>query len=246
MPEQIRISAKNLGALAFGDLCLRCAWLMLRLCYKLPFQIFPGIFSSIDAATKRVVHGFFDVHGRLPDWLAELGPVVGYCEPPHYSKFNTVIDRHNVLLTGTPDGVFVRPDASHIIVDYKTAKFTGTQDSLFPMYEAQLNAYALLGEQCGFNPVAGLALVYMEPVTDEPSDAASHCNELGFEMGFSAHVLRVRLKPDLIDPLLARVREIHDMPTSPPGRPGCKDCQLVDRLVSLAQAPRPGRVAPGD
>ena len=138
---------------------------------------------------NRVVHGYFDANGRLPGWLAELGPVVGYREPPHHSKFNTVIEKHNVLLTGTPDGVFVRPDGSHIIVDYKTAKFTGTQDSLFPMYEAQLNAYALLGERSGFNPVAGLALIYMEPVSDEPIDAAGRCNELGFEIDFRQRVL---------------------------------------------------------
>ena len=58
-------------------------------------------------------------------------------------------------------------DGSHLIVDYKTAKFTAHQDELFPMYEVQLNAYAVIGEQKGIAPVSGLALVYTEPVTDD-------------------------------------------------------------------------------
>ena len=40
------------------------------------------------------------------------------------------------------------------------------------MYEVQLNAYAVIGEQKGFAPVSGLALVYTEPVTD---DVTSRC-----------------------------------------------------------------------
>jgi hypothetical protein len=243
MPEQIRISAKNLGALALPAHCPRCAWLTLRLRHKAPFQIFPGIFSSIDSYTKRVVHSRFDEHGGRPRWLTELGDIVGYGEPPHWSHFNLHDRAHNVLLTGMPDALLIRADGSFVIGDYKTAKYTGTQDELLPMYEVQLNAYALIAERRGFHPVSGLALIYMEPMTD-PADARGRYRDYGFEMGFSAHVLSVQLAPDLINPLLARVREIHDMPTSPPGRPGCKDCQLVDRLVSLACEPLPDGVAP--
>jgi hypothetical protein len=104
----IRISAKNLGALALPDACQRCAWLRLKLNHHLPFQIFPGIFSSIDSFTKNVVHAWFDHHGRAPSWLAELGPIKGYRHPPHYSKFNMVVEEYKILLTGSPDGVFVR------------------------------------------------------------------------------------------------------------------------------------------
>jgi len=45
---KLRISAKNLGELALSDFCPRCFWLKLH-AKRLPFQIFPGIFSSIDA-----------------------------------------------------------------------------------------------------------------------------------------------------------------------------------------------------
>ena len=139
MAKPHRISGKDLGALALPDACPRCFWIRRRAGGKLPFQIFPGIFSSIDAYTKRAVHGWFDVHGCAPPWLSELGELSGYVNPPSSSKFQLLDPGTNILLTGIADGILVRPDGSHVIVDYKTAKFTGNQEALFPMYETQLN-----------------------------------------------------------------------------------------------------------
>jgi hypothetical protein len=45
---QIRISGKDLGALALPDFCPRCFWIRRHAPQGLPFQVFPGIFSSID------------------------------------------------------------------------------------------------------------------------------------------------------------------------------------------------------
>ncbi len=50
----------------------------------IPYQIFPGIFSSIDAYGKRLVHGWFDRHQSAPPWLSDLGNIKGYRNPPHY------------------------------------------------------------------------------------------------------------------------------------------------------------------
>ena len=201
--------------------------------HRLPFQIFPGIFSSIDAYTKRVVHAYFDEHDGPPSWLSDLGLIVGYREPPHFSQFNYVDAEHNILLTGMPDGILVRADRSYIIIDYKTAKFTATQDKLFPMYEVQLNAYAAIGEHCGFDPVTGLVLLYMEPMTNVRAGLDQQCRDYGFDMGFSAHVLSIDLNPDALDPLLAQTRELFQLPGPPPSRPDCKDCDLTERLIAL-------------
>lgn len=54
---EFRISVKNLGELALAEFCPRCFRLRLHT-RQLPFQIIPGIFSSIDACTKRVVHAW--------------------------------------------------------------------------------------------------------------------------------------------------------------------------------------------
>lgn len=232
MSSVIRISAKNLGALALPDCCLRCFWLRLRMRHRLPFQSFPGIFSALDVFTKRVVHSYFDQHGRLPDWLADLGDITGYHEPPHYSKFNMVDDEFNILITGTADGIFDRADSTFLIADYKTARFTDKQDALLPLYEVQLNSYAMIGEHCGFSPVSGLALIYMEPMT-ESGAAARQSRPFGFEMGFSAHVLDVEVNPSLVKPLLAKTREVWEDPVSPPSRPSCTDCRLIQEMNEI-------------
>lgn len=234
MSDQIRIPAKTLGEIALPDFCPRCFWRK-RHVSKLPYQIFPGIFSSIDSYTKRVVHGWFDNYGSAPPWLQGLGDLAGYKNAPHYSKFNIMDCKTNIMLTGSPDDIFLRRDNSHIIADYKTAKYTGTQDALFPMYEAQLNAYAFISEQRGPKPISGLALVYMEPVTDD--DAAKDDGNLrgnGFAMGFSANVHTINLDIGIIPLLLREARRIYDLNAAPLGRSDCRDCPLVDELATLA------------
>jgi len=243
MRSRISISAKRLGEVALPSFCERCFWLRHRLGNKLPYQIFPGIFSSIDSYTRKVVHRWFDQHGTPPPWLAGLGAIGGYREPPHYSKFNHVEERLGIQIRGSPDAIFIRRDGSHLIADYNTARFTDKQDQLFPMYEAQLNAYALIGERRGLAPVSELALIYMEPFTDEEA-AASRRNrrENGFAMEFSAHVLSVTIDPKRLRDLLVRVREICDRAKPPPSRSNCGDCRLVEQLVAIGGRARPNLV----
>jgi hypothetical protein len=62
-----------------------------------PFQIFPGIFSSIDSYTKNIVDGWFDTHGWCPSWLSKLGDIKGYVNPPHDSKFRIVDPESDIL-----------------------------------------------------------------------------------------------------------------------------------------------------
>ena len=234
MPKPIRISAENLGAVAMPGFCPRCFWIQMH-AEGLPYQIFPGIFSSIDAYGKRLVHGWFDRHQSAPPWLAGLGDIKGYRSPPHHTKFSIVDRETGIVLRGTPDGILVMRNDSHVIIDYKTAKFTAHQDELFPMYEAQLNAYAVIGEQCGFSPVSALALVYTEPVTDDAAAAKDgNLTDGGFMMEFSTHILPVDLMPKTISKLLAKVREIYDRKRPPKSREGCKDCFLLKNPAEVA------------
>ncbi len=235
MVERAQLSAKTLGGLAMPDFCARCFWIQRRV-KQLPYQIFPGIFNSIDAYGKKIVHGWFDRHGSPPPWLAELGDIRAYEAPPHYSQFQTLDNETTILLTGSPDGVLIRNDGSRFIVDYKTAKFTQFQDALFPMYEAQLNAYAHIGERFWGQPVSALALIYTEPVTE---DAAayddSNVSAEGFHLPFSAKILFVERKPDLVPELLRRARKILDLGTPPPLQVGCDNCLYLDQLLSTAR-----------
>ncbi len=235
MTDPFRISAKALGEVALPAFCPRCFWLKTHV--KLPYQIFPGIFSSIDAYTKRAVHSWFDSKGSAPAWLSGLGDVVGYAPAPHYSKFNILDSETNTLFTGAPDDILVLRDGSHVIVVYKTAKYTGAQDLLFPLCETQLNGYALISEQRGPQPVSALALIYMEPVTyQEAAQADENHRGDGFAMGFAANIHAVDLNPGMVRPLITQARAIYDAKTPPARRAGCNDCQLVDELIAAAQS----------
>ena len=234
MLNPLRISAKTLGELAMPDFCPRCFWIRIR-AGKLPFQIFPGIFSSIDGYTKSVIHGFCDSHGCFPSWLSPLGELTGYKAPPHYSKFRIDDTTSGVTLWGTPDGVFTKKDKSHVIVDYKTAKYSGAQDGLMPMYEVQLNAYAMIGETSGLvKPVSDLALIYMEPVTTKDAAAdSSNRKDNGFAMGFSANIHKVNLNLGNIPLLLTKAREVYELQKPPAGSGLCKDCESLANLIDI-------------
>ena len=234
MSEPITISAKNLGALAMPGFCPRCFWIQMH-AGGIPYQIFPGIFSSIDAYNKRLVHGCFDCRQSAPPWLSLLGNIKGYSIPPHYSKFSILDPNTNIVLRGTPDGILVMHDNSYVVVDYKTAKFAPDQDELFPMYDVQLNAYAVIGEQTGLSPVSALALIYAEPITDDVA-ARKDSNQTasGFFMEFSTHIRSVDLAPQKIPPLLAKVREIYELSRAPLPPEGCVNCSLLQGLINLA------------
>ena len=234
---RLRISGKDLGALALPTFCPRCFWLGRKAPAGLPYQIFPGIFSSIDSYSKKVVHGWFDRKGAAPVWLTELGPITGYVDPPHHSKFRLVDEATNILLTGAADAIFKFSDGSHLIGDYKTSRFTKHQDALLPVYEVQLNAYALIAEAVGSAPVSAIALIYTEPRTEQ-ADAdrdASH-DDAGFSMGFAAKIKPLELNTAMLRPLLDRARAILDLDSSPKGRHGCKDCEKLDGLIEVLKA----------
>ncbi len=228
----IRISAKNLGKLSMPDCCPRCFWLQLQMGFRLPYQIFPGIFSSLDSYQKRCIHKFCEKHGRLPSWISRLGDLVRPVLVLHHTKFQYLDRKTNVLLTGTPDDIYSREDGSLFIVDFKTAKFMGNQDKLHPMYATQLNCYALINEKMGLGSVSGLALVYFEPET-ERIDVDERIRDAGFNLGFSAHTSMVDLNLGQIPLLLQRARGIFDLNTAPASAPGCKDCKLVEGMTKL-------------
>ena len=229
-----RISGKDLGKLAMPSFCPRCFWIGRKAPKGLPYQIFPGIFSSIDSYSKKVVHGWFDEHGAPPDWLAQLGPVTGYLDPPSHQTFRTVHEDTGILLTGAPDAVLTLADGSLIIVDYKTARFTPHQDRLMPIYKIQLNAYALIAEAIGMGRISGLTLLYTEPVTDELAAVApENARGDGFAMGFSANLHSIPLQPEIVTPLLREARALLDLAEAPLGRSGCKDCERLEGLMNL-------------
>ena len=230
----MRISAKDLGWLATEDFCPRCFWIE-RHAKGLPYQMgFPGIFSSIDAYTKNVVERFFQKNSRLPSWLKDVGDVKAIISIKP-SEFK--LTRGDITLTGIPDLIMQRHDGSYVIVDYKTAKYTGNQDKLMPIYQIQLNGYAYIAESVGYKPVKDLYLVYFEPPYKETYELITdgHTNGDGFEMPFKPKVHKIKKDSKEIDLLLDKANELYKSESIPKGLQGCKDCEKLNNLLTMVK-----------
>lgn len=236
----LTISATNLSELAQPGYCPRCFWVKQK-SRRLPYQSFPGIFSSIDRYVKRMARHHFDSAGVLPAWFPAVGEVEGMETVPNYRSFAVTDPKSGVTLRGEPDEVLRLKGATYHIVDYKTARLTANAQSMFPRYVAQLNAYAYIGSRHAFSPVSGLSLIYFEPDTDveaDPGLAARTVDE--FLLGFTPKLQVVDLKPDsFIEELLRLAREILEQDAPPAGNGGCKECQAVEELVEMTR-PLPG------
>jgi hypothetical protein len=232
--KEIRISAKQLGELALPYSCPRCFWIKLRVRNKLPYQIFPGIFSTIDSYNKKLTTFHFNRYGVLPGFFKQFN-ITGLPEKvPSFHHFQIHDTEHDVLLTGVPDEIIREPGDTFYIVDYKTARYTKGQDKLLPLYGVQLNAYAYIGERVGFQPVRGLGLLYFEPRTDiSEKTVSNYLSDDGFNMTFKGSFHPVVLDREIIPPLLERVRELYEVTQCPPGRTGCKDCESLDHLIGF-------------
>ena len=228
----LTISATELGSYAGFGFCARCAWIRMHV-KALPWQGFPGIFSSIDRYTKQVVTGHLQREGRLPSWIAEVGRAVEHIDPPHWSRFQAIDGATEVTLRGEADAIFRLADGSCAIVDYKTSRYNPDNRGRHRVYRAQLNAYAWIAHRLDFPPVSSLALVYMEPATgDDTINPPDAVNADGFALGFRPRVVEVELAPDrLIPPLLRRAARIHATPATPAARDGCRDCAALDGLL---------------
>lgn len=230
--KEYRISGKNLGALGKPDCCERCFWVKTHASNRIPFQIFPGIFSSIDSFTKKVIHSFIDKNGTGPEYLKGVGDVTGYINPPHNSKFRYRDPSSLITLSGDADGILKLADDTLAVVDYKTAKFTKNQDALLPIYKVQLNAYAIISEHLRLGKVSKLALIYMEPQTESDRELSKYSIEEGFYMDFKAYTMDVSINPEKVFELLKRARNLLDDPIPNP-HSSCKDCLKLTQLYDL-------------
>jgi hypothetical protein len=223
MPRQDQtkiISGKDLGQLALPSFCSRCFWLE-RHFGKAP-SIFPGIFSTLDSLTKRSVSRSFSERAKHPDWFPIRDKNIR--EILKIPRISIPISEYgNWTLTGDPDNVFKMEDSSYYIVDYKTARFTGRQDELLPMYEVQLNAYAFALERQGKKPISRLSLIYCEPGEDLDSD-----ND--FRLTFKTKLLDIEIKPEIIPELLLKARAILSR-TIPSAHAGCRGiCSWAEQI----------------
>ena len=232
--QQIRISAKNLGQLALSDCCPRCFYIKMKLNNKLPWQIFPGIFSTIDSYSKKITWQYFEKFKKVPPWFEPFGEFTNMLPVPGWSKFCIVDSQTGIMLTGVPDDIFIMADGRYFIIDYKTAKYTGNQDKLLGMYRVQLNGYALIFEKLGLGKVGGLGLCYYEPQGDAPTVSfGTVVRTDGFVIPFRAHLKEIGLDAEEVVRLLKVVREMVVQGVVPQGNGDCQDCRQLGEVLGL-------------
>ena len=177
---------------------------------------------------------YYEDHRKLVKWFTKAGLTGKPVKVPHYNEFYVLDTRTKTLLTGVPDEIIQLSDGSYAILDYKTAKYTGNQDELMPMYDVQLNAYAYIGERTGFKPVSRLLLIYYEPVTEmEKGEVDKIIDGKGFRMAFTGKPLDIPVNTRKIPALLKKVRKVIDLSRPPKGLDGCEDCEALNELVEL-------------
>lgn len=219
------IAAKQLASLALPNACPRCFWIKYHQ-KKLPWDHFPSVFQALDKAGKLAIEEWWK-SGSTPPWLWSLGEWTSVTKPPHWSKFFFV--HGNLKVRGIAD-LIVGRETGLLIGDLKTATWTEKQDELLPLYEIQLNAYAIAAESTGLGKVDALALVYCQPQAE-----GSHpdmLREFGYAVHFQAKVIEVERNDQKVFELCDRAFDIISKPIPDPAE-NCNDCRLVEELFTL-------------
>jgi CRISPR/Cas system-associated exonuclease Cas4 (RecB family) len=228
------IGVKDLGNLAKEDFCPRCFW------YERHFgpfpSIFPGVFNVIDRNLKNSVWLRWKKERKLPAWLKIdnverilTAESIGAVEERHRQKYLVAHHKKSgFILRGAPDLILELRDNTLHLIDFKTGRFKEEGDQFFPVYEAQLNGYALLATKI---PVSKLSLVYFNPTNEIPVEILTESN---FKLDFGPQIVPVELKSGLITNLLMKAKEILNLKTPPPPvQPDYKHtCFYIDRILA--------------
>ena len=195
----------------------------------------PGIFSSIDAYSKKAILAYFETNGHFPPWIAGRWAEARPLPTPHHSTFRMSDPETGVIVTGVPDLILGLPDDRLAILDLKTARYSKHQDFLLPMYQVQLVGYALIAEGLGLGTVEALGLVYGEPpANDDDTGLDALVDDKGFSMPFKTTAEPIELNRALIPPLLKRAKTLLEMENPPAPGEGCKECRLVEEMAKIS------------
>lgn len=230
------IGVKDLGNLTKEDFCPRCFW------YERHFgpfpSIFPGVFNVIDRNLKNSAWLRWKKERRLPAWLKIdnverilTADSIGKVEERYRQKYLVAHHKKSgFILRGVPDLILELRDNTLHLVDFKTGRFKEQGDQFFPVYEAQLNGYALLATKI---PVSKLSLVYFNPTNEIPTEILTGSN---FKLGFEPKIVPVEIKSRLVSKLLMEAKEILDSKIPPPAKENCRGtCFYIDRIKSPNQ-----------
>ncbi len=230
--HNVRVSPRHLGMMRRTDFCPRCFWYSIALGFRFPFEgPMPGIMFNMDALEKKLIDAHFKEKHAAPKWLESLK----CAEPVDFpAKMTQDFPELGLTLVGMPDAVFRKKDRTLCVVDYKTARFKGADDTFMPGYETQLWGYAQLLEHYEVGTVSSAALVYFENTAanylSKPLDLLTND---GLKVLFSVRIHEVEIDCDELGSLLKTFRDYVNMSAPPEGRDDCKACERLKYLFAL-------------
>jgi len=243
--NMIKLTARDIGLLKLKDFCPRCFWFRIKYpiedahTFRFPM---PGIVSIMDSYIKQLISQYFRQNKILPDWFQDALRESGFINPTEI-KYISPSKRWKVKietyeLTGIPDALFQMEDDSFLIADYKTASFTSAQEELFPLYEAQLNAYKYLAEHENLK-VKALSLIYMEPIRyKDDIDYLLKISKEKLTLHFRCMTKFVKIWENReVEELVKEAGKILSSASPPEGNPECKYCkgfnEWLNNLIDL-------------
>ncbi len=138
-----------------------------------------------------------------------------------------------LLVSGGVDDVWMAPDKSLIIVDYKSTSKEGKIDKLGDspwekQYTRQLGVYRWLLEQNGFEVQTTGYLVY--------ANASKTLPAFNDELKFETTVIPVEASTEWIEPALKEIKECLDRKDLPPCGDSCEFCPYREAAGKKLQA----------
>lgn len=234
--DEYRSSVKNLCLPLLPVYCRRCHWMLHKMHFHWPFaRNMAGVIYAFDELEKAAVRDCIEGTGRGPDILGPFSDAVSHLDVDwvYYTDPKT-----GLKIRGRVDTVQGLADGSVQVLDYKTARYKDGDDPFFNLYRGQINSYGYMIERAEVpHKVSRVGLVYFEAQrAKDGADISKLFNQKVFSPSFNVVPVEVKLDPDMVPPLIAEVAGVLKGSEPPDSHPECKDCKLLEELVSLANS----------
>jgi hypothetical protein len=171
-----------------------------------------GIVMKFESVLKKYVNEYRD-KGKLPPLLE--GKLPGKLIP-HLPMWLSFVDKETgITLRGKLDEVLVLDDGTHAPLDHKSAG--KVHEKVYESYQRQLDAYALLLRESGYQIADVGFLAYYIPAE----------GELHKGLPIDVHVEKLKTYPDSIFLLLRKARAVLQGPMRKPAK-DCGYCKYVE------------------
>jgi hypothetical protein len=189
-----------------------------------------AIFKQAEQAEMAVFGNLLERKDGLPREFEPFRDLVGRVEYPRdWRKFQHRLDS-GVVIYGEPDEICEVSDGSRAVLDHKTARPKDGTDPLLPVYETQVNGYALIAERgLKLGEVSKGGLIYWtadhEKVIESPERAY---RDQRLWISFVPTPVPIEIDYSILDDPLKEAVRLWDLRTAPDRTEKCPDCRKLD------------------